>query len=350
MQSRILEVTPRIILICLYYTVVASTIFAIFETDMEFYEDFPTTLLFTQCIGCSATIFFFIAHYFFRPKNQFVQMVMVVMCMIIGAVFGSFIGSLIAYKESFSNYFIEQQDLILHNIFYAVTIGSLAVYLYIFRQRIFTTEAIIKEEKIKRLSIEKKAAETNLKMLQAQIEPHFLFNTLSNILSLIDTDVKKGKLMMSDFIEYLRASLSKTRSEATTIGQEMATVRSYLNIIKYRMGDRLDFSINIPENLRTYSFPPMLIQPLVENAVRHGLEPKIPGGNVAITTFQKDDMLTVEVVDSGLGFNDNSKWGIGISNIKERLVSMYGDKGKLVFKDNEPSGVKAIIEIPYERD
>ncbi len=350
MESRILKVTPRIFILCLYYTVVAGTIFAIFETDMKFYEDFPTTLLFTLCIGCSATIFFLTAHYFFTPRNQFVQMIMVIMCMVVGAVVGSFIGSLIAYKESFSSYFIEQQDLIVHNIFYAVTIGSLAVYLYIFHQRIFITEAMIKEEKIKRLSIEKKAAETNLRMLQAQIEPHFLFNTLSNILSLLDTDVKKGKLMMVDFIDYLRSSLSKTRGDTTTIGQEMATIRAYLNVIKYRMGDRLNFSIDLPESLKIFYFPPMLIQPLVENSVRHGLEPKIEGGEVSIAIRRKDELLVVEVADSGLGFSDQARWGVGISNIKERLASLFDDKGQLIFQENEPSGVKAIIEIPYGKD
>ncbi len=351
MVTRVLEITPRVVLICIYYTVVANTIFAIIMADMNVSDDgLLTTMIFTQCIGSSATGFCLFVFYFLRPKRQFVQMLMVMMCMIIGAIFGSFLGSLIAAEKSPLIYFTEQQHLIIQNIYYTVMIGSLAVYLYIFHQRIFTTEAMAQEEKIKRLSIEKKAAETNLKLLQAQIEPHFLFNTLSNVLSLLNTDSEKGKVMMVDLIDYLRACLSKTRSDVTTLKQQITTIKAYLSIVKTRMGDRLQVMIDVPDALSDYPFPPMLIQPLVENAIRHGLEPKIEGGVVSIIAAQNDKTIVVEVADTGMGFNDESNWGVGVSNIKERIESIYGGGGQLIFKDNDPCGLKAIIEVPYERD
>ena len=127
-------------------------------------------------------------------------------------------------------------------------------------------------------------------------------------------------------------------------------VRAYLNIFKIRMGDRLRYTIEIPDRLRGHPFPPMLVQPLVENAIKHGLEPSIEGGDVLIRVNEKEDLLELEVSDTGLGLLEKREFGIGLSNIKERLKSLYGDKGRLVLEENRPSGLKAIIEVPLDRD
>jgi LytS/YehU family sensor histidine kinase len=187
-------------------------------------------------------------------------------------------------------------------------------------------------------------------LLQAQIEPHFLFNTLSNILSLLDSDLEKGKSMLTDLIQYLRTTLSKTRNDTTTIDGEMEIIRAYLNIFKIRMGDRLQYHIDIPDNIKDIPFQPMLIQPLVENSIRHGLEPEIQGGEIWIRGTPDGDILRIEITDTGAGLYENSHPGMGIENIRERLKSLYGDKGRLILKENQPSGVKAILEVPYEPD
>ena len=153
--------------------------------------------------------------------------------------------------------------------------------------------------------------------------------------------------MLVDFIHYLRASLSKIREEQATLGQEMEMIQAYLSIFKVRMGDRLKYQIDLPKHLEAISFPPMLIQPLVENAIKHGLEPRVDGGEIRISGMEKDGILRLEVVDTGNGFNEQRDSGMGISNIRERLQSMYGESGRLILEENQPHGLKAVIEVPH---
>jgi sensor histidine kinase YesM len=232
-------------------------------------------------------------------------------------------------------------------LFLGVMFGSIITYFFSSREEIAESRARIQEEKIKRLTSEKKAAEANLKLLQAQIEPHFLFNTLSNVLSLLDTNPQKGKSMLVDFIQYLRASLSKIRDEHATLGQEMEMIRAYLSIYKVRMGDRLNYTIDLPKHLSAISFPPMLIQPLVENAIKHGLEPKVDGGEIRIRGIEKDGFIRLAVVDTGGGLIEQRESGMGLSNIRERLQSLYGESGRLILEENQPHGLKATIEVPH---
>jgi sensor histidine kinase YesM len=124
-------------------------------------------------------------------------------------------------------------------------------------------------------------------------------------------------------------------------------IRAYLHIFKVRMGQRLKYKIDFSEDLKTIAFPPMLIQPLVENAIKHGLEPRIDGGEISIRGTEKDGTLRLEVVDNGMGFQAEQASGIGLSNIRERLHALYGECGRLILNDNQPHGVKAIIEVPH---
>jgi sensor histidine kinase YesM len=223
-------------------------------------------------------------------------------------------------------------------------------YFFYSKKNLKVSKEIIQQERINRLSSEKQALEANLKLLQAQIEPHFLFNTLSNILSLLDTDLKKGQSMLMDLSRYLRTSLSKTRGSTTTLGQELEMIKAYLNIFKVRMEDRLHYKLDVPHGIKDRSFPPMLIQPLVENAIRHGIEPKVEGGSVTIRARKNGNVLRVEIVDTGTGLHEDDTTGFGLSNVRERLQSLYGDRGRLILEENRPSGLKAIIEVPYDPD
>jgi LytS/YehU family sensor histidine kinase len=219
-------------------------------------------------------------------------------------------------------------------------------YFFYSKKHLKISKEIIQQERINRLSIEKEALEANLKLLQAQIEPHFLFNTLSNVLSLIDTDPARGKSMLDDLIQYLRTSLSRTLPVATTLDQEMNIIKTYLNIQKARMGERLRFTIELPDALRQHPFPPMLLQPLVENAVKHGLEPSIEGGEITIKVVEENSLIRIEIQDTGNGFSSYDTAGVGITNVRERIRLLYGDKGCLILEANEPHGVKAIIKVP----
>ncbi len=346
-------ITPRTTFASLSYAVLSCTAYALFLSAMNFSEEGLTaTFLMTQCIGVAACLCFLITFAILKPRNKLVQILTVIVTMIAGVVLGLLLGALVVTDENPLTYLLEHRDLLFHYVFYSAMIGSIAIYLYFFRERAFAAEALIQEERIKRLSTEKQVIESNLRVLQAQIEPHFLFNTLSSILSLLDTDLEKGKTMLLNFMQYLRASLDKTRDSTSTIDQEMEIIRAYLEIFKVRMGDRLRYSIDAPEEIRHLPFPSMIIQPIVENAIKHGLESRIEGGTINIRCESSGDILRIEVTDTGLGFDEQTELvGFGLSNIKERIDSLYGGQGQIIFQlvmeEDRPAGLKVILEVPH---
>lgn len=228
----------------------------------------------------------------------------------------------------------------------AMLLCAAGTYFFITRKRLKLRGESLEQEKIKRAEVEKEALEAKFRILQAQIEPHFLFNTLSNVVSLIDTDPARGKAMLLDLTRYLRTSLARTMPEKTTLNQEMQMISAYLNIQKIRMGERLNFSIEISEDTRHLPLPPMLLQPLVENAVKHGLEPKIDGGKITIRASRNQDMLKIDVTDTGLGLTSFNSGGVGLQNVRERIGLLYGHQGRFTLLENAPSGVQATIEVP----
>jgi LytS/YehU family sensor histidine kinase len=234
-----------------------------------------------------------------------------------------------------------------------VTLGIAAgfgvgiTYFFISRHWITQSEVTLQRERIRRLTMEKEMAETHLKFLQAQIEPHFLFNTLSTVISLLETDPAQAAMMLSDFTHFLRVSLERTRQPETTLGQEFDIICAYLNLFKVRMGSRLTYRIMMPDELRSEAFSPMLLQPLVENAVQHGLEPLVDGGDIVVGAKRLDRHLTIWVADTGTGLQhrDGERRGFGLTNIAERLKTVYGKNARLLLEDNQPRGLKATIEV-----
>jgi LytS/YehU family sensor histidine kinase len=204
-------------------------------------------------------------------------------------------------------------------------------------------------EESARLASLAKGAE--LRALQAQIEPHFLFNTLANVQALIDYEPQKAKRMLDSFITHLRQSLDASRQTHATLGSELDMVTSYLQILSVRMGDRLSFNVECPDALRSTPFAPLLLQPLVENAVKYGLEPKLEGGMVAIIVSEATESIRIEVDDSGVGLSAKtsarSGSGTGIANIRERLQTIYGSKATLEVKEKTApgSGTVSIITL-----
>jgi len=329
------------------YTVVFCTIIALFLTLIDNDKAFLECFIISQFIGLCACTCSMLGFHVIRPQNNIIMLIVIIVALFIGTSIGAPLGFLAAGIDLpvlFGGKFF------LSVLTISILFGSVITYFFLSQGVISSKEALIQEERVKRLNIEKKAVETNLRLLQAQIEPHFLFNTLSNILSLLNTDLEKGKSMLVDLMQYLRTTLSKTRGDTTTVGEEMEIIKAYLNIYKIRMGDRLRYRIDIPDSLRDFPFQPMLIQPLVENAVRHGLEPEVEGGEILIRGAVYEDTFRLEIMDTGAGLYENSNPGMGIDNTRERLKSLYGDKGRLILEENQPSGLKAIIEVPYEPD
>jgi signal transduction histidine kinase len=205
---------------------------------------------------------------------------------------------------------------------------------------------------------ERQALEAQLKLLQGQIEPHFLFNTLANVVGLMESDTPRAKLMLESFVDYLRSSLGGMRKADHTLGDELELVEAYLRVIQIRMEDRLHYTIAVPDELRRLELPALTLQPLVENAVLHGLEPKIDGGSVRIAA-RLDDVrgtrtLVLTVEDDGLGLRtDRSKQrsgndgsGTALANTRERLAQAYGAAAALGIEPVSPSGVRATLALP----
>jgi signal transduction histidine kinase len=194
---------------------------------------------------------------------------------------------------------------------------------------------------------EKELAVAKLNLLHAQIEPHFLYNTLASAQILTRTDPARADEMLGNLISYLRNSLPKSENEPSTLGAELERARAYLDILKIRMGERLHTQIEVPEALKSAPFPAMMLQTLVENAIKHGLEPKYGGGTIWILARENTGNLTVTVADDGQGFNaQSSGTGIGLKNVRERLKLAYGTAASFVIAANFPNGVAATITLP----
>jgi len=192
-------------------------------------------------------------------------------------------------------------------------------------------------------------AEARLSALQAQIEPHFLYNTLANVVSLIDTQPDQAKRMLERFIDYLRASLAASRAGSATLGAELDLAASYLDVLGVRMGERLRWRIEADDACRMLPITPMLIQPLLENAVMHGLEPKVDGGEIVLRAAVDDGVLRVEVRDSGRGLvaaPPRPGGGVGLSNLRERVRQLHGPGARLELLDNPGGGVIARLLLP----
>jgi signal transduction histidine kinase len=201
--------------------------------------------------------------------------------------------------------------------------------------------------------LKRQVVEARMAAMQAQVEPHFLFNTLASIDHLIETDPKRASVMQKNLIALLRASMPTMRENhpaAHNLGREMAVIRPYLEILKVRMEDRLQTDINVPEGLMSADFPSMMIQSLVENAIKHGLEPKPEGGLLSVRAEVKHGKLAVTVADTGLGFGKaaTAGTGIGLANIRERLQLLYGNKASMTVAENAPSGTVVTLTVPYQ--
>ena len=203
-------------------------------------------------------------------------------------------------------------------------------------------------------ALKRQVVEARMAAMQAQVEPHFLFNTLASIDHLIETDPGRASRMQKNLIALLRASMPTMREAngalgRRDLGRELAVIRPYLEILKVRMEERLQTDVRVPDGLLSADFPPMMLQGLVENAIKHGLEPKPEGGALTVTAEIVHGKLAVTVADTGLGFGKapTAGTGIGLGNIRERLLLLYGGKACLTVAENPGGGTAVTITVPY---
>ncbi|OON64212.1 sensor histidine kinase [Massilia sp. KIM] len=204
------------------------------------------------------------------------------------------------------------------------------------------------DEKANVATLERRLMEAKMAALQAQVEPHFLFNTLALIGQLIETDQKEAARVHAHLVEYLRSSLPQMRAGAgATLGKQVELSRAYLAIMQARMKERLAVRWEVPDFLGSSPFPPMMLQTLIENAIKHGLEPKVEGGTITVRAHVEHATLHVDVCDDGVGIDPHAGEGVGLANIRERLALLYGPQAELVIEAPLAGGACASIRLPY---
>ena len=202
---------------------------------------------------------------------------------------------------------------------------------------------------------ERQATESKLQLLQSQLEPHMLFNTLANLRVLIDLDSVRAQAMLDRIIDYLRATLGASRVTSHALSLEFDRLDDYLALMQIRMGARLRYTLDLPGDLKSAPCPALILQPLVENAVLHGLEPSAAGGEIHVTAAQMDKKIVLTVLDTGLGFKNtddhtslesNSASGFGLTQLRERLETLYAGQASVDMTANLPLGTRVTISMP----
>ena len=236
-----------------------------------------------------------------------------------------------------------ERPYMLHTMFVlAMLVGVLGEY----RSRSLRAAALLHEAELNRIRLQGELAAGRLQVLQAQIEPHFLFNSLANLRRLLRTDGPAGRAMLADLMRYLESALPRMRDDSSTLSRETELIRAFLAVHQVRMGQRLQVHIDVPHALGGRVVPPMMLLTLIENALKHGLGPLPEGGAITVGAAEADGRLVLRVADTGRGLVTGSGGGTGLANIRARLKAMYGAAAGLSLRLNEPRGVVAEIDLP----
>jgi len=315
-------------------------------------RSFATNLVYSQCIGLSIGLLIYLGatRLIQDWERQWRRLVLVVP---VGVTVGYMLGTLLADwllgGNSFG-YWTTQPRKALGFLIMSLGAGATATYYFLIR-------SALRNQREKAEAALRQAAESRLKLLETQLEPHMLFNTLANLRALIGVDPQRAQRMLDHLIAYLRATLSASRASTHTLEQEFDRLRDYLELMSIRMGPRLQFSLDLPPDLRTLGVPPLLLQPLVENSIAHGLEPKVEGGRIDVTARSDGHTVTLDIADTGLGFavpqgqppvGGGSSSGFGLAQVQERLHTVYGAAGTIKFIADSEGGTRARITFPLQ--
>lgn len=204
---------------------------------------------------------------------------------------------------------------------------------------------------LERSQLERNALDARLRLLQAQVEPHFLFNTLANIQALVDAGSPQASKVLGSLIAYLRAAVPRMHQQGTTLGQELELVRAYLELMQMRMPDRLQYGLHIDPGAVSLHCPPMTLLTLVENAIRHGIDPSEVGGRIDVDVWLRDGRCLVRVTDTGVGLKVTGQGlGTGLSTLRERLQLAFAGAASLRLTEVTPHGVCAELDLPAQRE
>ena len=339
----------------LVLTLLFNTVIALVVTVLIEGNDFLANLILSQVIGlsimCSLQGVYELRHRYTKKTDM--NFVLTIFSIMVGALIGVTIAWYFSARSAGVNISdavaIDYRNII-QSLFLGLIFGIIVINFFMSREKLAKAKAELQQHKISLLDNEKRMLESELKLLQSQVEPHFLFNTLSNIIGLIEKSPMRGKILLESLTHYLRATLEYSRIDSATLEDELRMVKAYLEIFKERMGKRLQYKIDVDKELYQQPFPPMLLQPIVENSIKHGLESLVDGGCINILGDRKANKARLIVEDSGVGLDQEVGTGVGLSNVQQRLKALYGDMASLILEENQPSGLRVVIEIPDERN
>ena len=340
---------PRRLLLRLVFVTLFNIGCALTITNLlHFGGTFAENLVFSLCIGTLAWLLINGGYLLFWGETRPPVVPFVLMAMVslpVAQITGSMLASWLLGIPNHAIWHSSHGSAVL---IFSVVAGLGATWFFWNRGKLAYLLAEAEAEKARVAGIEKQAMQAQLQMLQAQIEPHMLFNTLANLQGLIAIDPPRAQLLLEHLIAYLRATLNSSRAAATTLAQEFRLMDAYLGLMSIRMGERLQYTLNLPPDLAGRMIAPMLLQPLLENAIRHGLEPKIEGGRVTVSAATDGAQLVLTVQDTGQGLDAPASHGtgVGLENVRERLRGLYGDAAALTLSPNAPCGAVATLRMP----
>jgi hypothetical protein len=299
---------------------------------------FPSVVTYAQCVGLSIYALHCLLD--LVPPVPVARAVREVVTILLAAPSGFLIGSRFAATLLHDPTSAEMPR---SQLIITIVASTCIVYFFWARNR-------IAEESAAHARAEQLASEAELRLLRAQIEPHMLFNTLANLRVLVGVDRARAEAMLDQLIVFLRSSLSASRTEMRSIGTEFEQLSAYLGLMQVRMAERLDYHLHCPANMQSIMVPAMLLQPLVENAIKHGLEPAIEGGRLDIKASLRAQHICLEVADTGVGLLQGGAAGYGLIHIKERIEVLYRGQASFSITDNEGRGAKATLLLPRMDD
>lgn len=301
-------------------------------------------LVYSQCIGGAiwALIESCVRWAVHDWETQWRRMVLLVpLCVVAGYLLGTLLGGALLQQDSLAFWQTNPRKT-LGLLAMSLGAGTLGTYHYLSRGQV----AAARE---RALTAQRHATEARLKLLETQLEPHMLFNTLANLRALIGSDPARAQGMLDRLIDYLRATLAASRTGTHALATEFDRLRDYLELMQVRMGPRLRYTLTLPEALRNHPIPPLLLQPLVENAIQHGLEPSVAGGEVQVVASLQHGALQLAVADTGVGMAAAAApagSGFGLAQVRERLLTTYGAQAQMAVTANPPHGTRVVLTLP----
>ncbi|MDO9437543.1 sensor histidine kinase [Hydrogenophaga sp.] len=326
---------------------VVNTVIALMITAVNG-DALGVNLLYSQCIGLCIWALIDGGRQLLSPANGWPgvpkMVVLVVASVLVSYVAGSVLANLLLGRELFAS-LSRVPRATLGFVLMSLAIGGFGAYF-------FTSRALLSHARLAQAEAQQQASEARLKLLESQLEPHMLFNTLANLRALIGTDPARATAMLDRLNDFLRATLTASRMEASagqhSLSAEFDRLRDYLELMAVRMGPRLRYTLDLPDALRAHPVPPLLLQPLVENSIRHGLEPSRHGGDIHVIARHNGTQLELEVSDTGVGCEPSPQPGFGLTQVRERLDTAYPGQARLDWQASPGHGTRALLTLPLQ--